>query len=333
MTNLVSLKFYGPPYSNDLCDDFISTFKNSLQQSSIEEVSLYLVCDFPFSVLDNGKNIKKLTLSDCTAMAEPVSSSGPPNQSLETLIICGDYDLDLISWATRRATHLTSLELHFVDDHDWTAFPELLSACSNSLTKLHLDVGNHCTLYLSIGFSHTYRLIGQSIYSFQHHSESHFLKDIPFSHYQIEGWIDDNQKFPFTLSALTCLKNLSIFANVHSYMVGPTVTGIHCALPAIVRLAKTAPSIQDVALSFNPRKSSDIASLGRLDWSPLDLLRSKFAGIRPRIDLCIDREAIGYMNSPRSILEALAENEALIDLMNRDVVNLKLEHPDGAGRF
>jgi hypothetical protein len=84
-----------------------------------------------------------------------------------------------------------------------------------------------------------------------------------------------------------CLKELSIFA--------PAATNsdraIHCALPSIIRLIKTAPSIPDVELHFHRYELSRIynTDVRPLELSPLlDRLRSDFAGlICPRIDLHI----------------------------------------------
>jgi hypothetical protein len=161
MANLISLTLCETPCSHDMYQDFLSTY---LQQSAIEAVSLYHFYDCPLSVLDSCKSIKKLTLSDVTAMDE---SSGSPHQ-LETLKISGDHNQDLLYWAMRRVTHLTSLELRDLpDDYDWNAFSELLTACSNSLRRLHLGIGNQGMQCPSICFSHIYTCpVGQSTYSY-----------------------------------------------------------------------------------------------------------------------------------------------------------------------
>jgi hypothetical protein len=146
MVNLISLKLTEKPCSDDRYNDFLSAFRTSLQQSPIEDIFLERFSDFPLSVLDNVKNIKKLTLSDCTARkkGEPISIS-IPHHSLETLIIVGNHNPDLLFWTTCRATSLTMLQLRDVcTDYDWTAFHELLNACSNSLIRLHFDIAEHC---------------------------------------------------------------------------------------------------------------------------------------------------------------------------------------------
>jgi len=177
MANLISLTLCEIPCSHDMYEDFLSTFRTCLQQSTIEAVCLYRFYDFPLSVLDSCKSLKKLTLSDCTAM--PDDRSGSPHQSLETLRICGDHNSDLLFWTMGRVTHLTSLELRNVmDDYDWTTFSELLTACSNSLKRLQLGVGSQCMRYPSICFqvSHIYICpVVQSTYSYcaRYHGESH----------------------------------------------------------------------------------------------------------------------------------------------------------------
>jgi hypothetical protein len=99
---------------------------------------------------------------------------------------------------------------------------------------------------------------------------------------------------------------------------------IESSLPAIIRLIKTAPSIQHVILSIY-NAVWGIAVIGRLDWSPLRHLQSDFSGVRPpRIDIYVSGEGMRCSISNESILESLAENEVLTDLVNRGVVTLKL---------
>ena len=152
MANLSSLRIIRLPFlfTNDV---FIPMFTTCLQQSSIEQLYLSHLYVFPLSVLSFGKNIKKLVLSDCTAKAESISSS-PEGLSLETLILSGNHNQDLHIWANRRVTRLKSLGLRELSlDLDWTAFPDLLTACSNSLTTLHLDIEPNCKRSNSLSWS------------------------------------------------------------------------------------------------------------------------------------------------------------------------------------
>ena len=65
---------------------------------------------------------------------------------LETLVLSGYCNADIHRWAMRWVTRLTTLELRITTlDLDWMAFPELLVACSNSLTRLHLDIIGYST--------------------------------------------------------------------------------------------------------------------------------------------------------------------------------------------
>lgn len=164
MANLMSLRIIGIPCSFGQYEEFISTFTNCLQSSSIEQLDLTYLYDFPLSVLDNGKNIKKLTLFDCTAKEEPISSS-PSSSSLETLILSGKPNPDVHVWAIHRVTRLTSLGLRG-PDLDWTGVPGLLTACSNSLTTLHLGIWHDCMRYpfvsitfIDIYISHRFKYI------------------------------------------------------------------------------------------------------------------------------------------------------------------------------
>ena len=137
-------------------------------------------------------------------------------------------------------------------------------------------------------------------------------------------WIGDNLEFPFTLSRHKSLKHLSISALVFSSEF-ETERRTYFALPAITRLIKTTPSIRDIILRLH-WMDPDIISFGRLDWSPLVQLHSDFSGICPRIHLRISVNSRG----PDTILDALAENDALMGLVKRDVVVLKplAEGPD-----
>lgn len=167
MPNLMSLSLYG---MLDICEDSVSTFRNCFQQSSIEQLHLQNCHGFPFSVLDNAKSIKKLTLSHCSAIEEPLSEATLP---IETLKISGTHNQRLLLWTSRRVTKLHTLELRAM----WESkCPQLLGACSNSLRMLHLDVMNHCMWYTSIKFSdlHLAACIGRDIYFYDvaHRGES-----------------------------------------------------------------------------------------------------------------------------------------------------------------
>jgi len=141
MTNLISLTIHDPYQT----EGFISTLRNCLPQSPFQQLCLSNLYGFPFSILDDAKNIKQLTLYNCRASDEPISTSPPSQLSLETLVLVGRFDPGLHRWAMRWVTRLTTLELRDLPlDLDRTAFPQLLEACSNSLTRLYLDIGDYC---------------------------------------------------------------------------------------------------------------------------------------------------------------------------------------------
>jgi len=144
MTNLVSLSIHDsrPYYERD---EFFPPFRICIQQSSFQELHLFNFKDLPLSILDDARNIKQLTLHNCIVEDEQISSSTPSSQlSLETFTLSKHYNPYTIHrWAMRWVTRLTSLELHGLQlELDWTIFPELLTACSNSLTGLHLDMSD-----------------------------------------------------------------------------------------------------------------------------------------------------------------------------------------------
>jgi len=79
-------------------------------------------------------------LSNCFMEDKPISGSPSSQLCLETLVLSVYFNPGLHPWATRWVTRLTTLELHdLLLLFDWTAFSELLVACSNSLSSLHLD--------------------------------------------------------------------------------------------------------------------------------------------------------------------------------------------------
>jgi len=128
-----------------------------------------------------------------------------------------------------------------------------------------------------------------------------------------------------TLSVLLHLKEFSISA-----LVTTTATESEWALPEIIRLVNTAPAVQDVFLQFHCHVSDSITSLGRLNWSLLDDLQSNYTGKRPRIDLCVTGEGtLGPTFSSESILDALAESEALMNLVKQGQVILRSERTWG----
>ena len=140
MTNLVSLKI-GDLYLFGQRLEFFSALRICFQQSSLQKLYLSHNFRFPFSVLDDAKYIKLLTLHNCSVKDEQISNPPSSQLSLETLALSKYHNPYIHRWAMRRVTRLTSLELHgILLELDWAIFPELLAACSNSLTGLHLDM-------------------------------------------------------------------------------------------------------------------------------------------------------------------------------------------------
>ena len=92
---------------------------------------------------------------------------------------------------------------------------------------------------------------------------------------------------------------------------------------------KTAPAIQDIFLHLHWVDTYS-SSLGQLGWSSL---QSDFPGVRPRIDLIISGDTNGHSISPEDILKVLTKNEALMDLVKREVVTLKAERNKPLGDY
>jgi len=105
------------------------------------------------------------------------------------------------------------------------------------------------------------------------------------------------------LCALMHLKILSISSQI---------TGNNWALPEIIQIVNSAPAVPDVVLWFYCH-DSNISFLAQLDWS--------FTGKRPRINLFVTSEDRKH----EDILDALAANEALMDLVKCGLVVLRSE--------
>jgi hypothetical protein len=99
---------------------------------------------------------------------------------------------------------------------------------------------------------------------------------------------------------------------------------IRCALPAIIQLIKTAPSVQRVILSVD-FTVTEIALADQLDWSPLTHLESFSPSIH--IDLYVKGVEMYWPESDESIFPTF---DVLIDLVKRDMVTLKSGSTDYA---
>jgi len=98
------------------------------------------------------------------------------------------------------------------------------------------------------------------------------------------------------------------------------------ALPEIIRVVNTAPAIPDVVLRFECHVSNSITFLAQLDWF---LLVRLLTGKRPHINICVTDKG----RTPEDILDALAVNEALMDLVKGGLVILRSERPVSESHF
>jgi hypothetical protein len=142
MVNLFSFCFYGGTLLSSNSGNqrsyevFISTLRYSLQQSSIKQFCHHRLVCFP-TVAQGG-----------------ITEESPSNprwvQSLEeSLVITGLYNQEVLFWATHQGPHLMSLRNTSMLT-DLSTFSELLTACSNSLTSLHINLGSYCMKCLSL---------------------------------------------------------------------------------------------------------------------------------------------------------------------------------------
>jgi len=118
----------------------------------------------------------------------------------------------------------------------------------------------------------------------------------------------------YILSILMCLERLSITT---------LVTESEWAFPEIIRAVNTSPVLQNVVLRLRCVPDS-ITHIAQLNWSLLDHLKINSTGKCPRIDLCVTgrHSLLGTRFCPEGILDALAKNEALMDLVKQGLVVL-----------
>src|SRR5260221_948771 len=116
---------------------------------------------------------------------------------------------------------------------------------------------------------------------------------------------------------------LPILIRLERFSISALVTESEWTLPEIIQVVNTSPVLQNLVLRFHCVLDT-IANLARLDWSLLDHLKSNFTGKRPHIALCVTGKdtIFGTTFCPEGILDALAKNEALMDLVKRGLVVL-----------
>jgi len=156
MTLLKKVKLHGGRRWKRVPDLFRQAFLDCIHSSSLEDVYISGLSDFPLSALDN---VKRLTLcyywreDECVPTKPDDSVTHPDKFQLESLCL-KDFDCDslqkVIAWVPSRT--LRSLEISGYT-FPYEGFTLLLDNCSNSLTHLQLDLGSHCASCLSIEFN------------------------------------------------------------------------------------------------------------------------------------------------------------------------------------
>ena len=154
MTLLKKVKLHGGRRWEWVPDHFRQAFLDCIHSSSLEDVSISGLPDFPLSALDN---VKRLTLCDWWEDEykpdDSVAHRDHDKFQLESLCLT-DFDCDslqkVIAWVP--PCTLRSLEISG-DTFPYEGLAPLLDNCSNSLTDLQLDLGSHCASCLSVEFN------------------------------------------------------------------------------------------------------------------------------------------------------------------------------------
>ena len=125
-----------------LREDFHVAFTRRIQLSSVTQVRLHGIFDFPLSVLDKCINVKSLSLDG--RHWDSGDPSTLPCLPLESLQINhhAHHLTRIISWA--KFNRIRSLNYRSVDPMSFRVLPQLLQVCSDSLVDLELDLQTHC---------------------------------------------------------------------------------------------------------------------------------------------------------------------------------------------
>jgi hypothetical protein len=118
--------------------DFRAAIEDRLNLPTLQELHLVGSEDFPFSLLNNCKKIKNLSLSGTFPDEGQVCASTLPQ--LRSLTLSSDsVSSSLLSWLELHSTELTSLKctLSHVE-----VMSRLLGVCSGTLIELDIDVAN-----------------------------------------------------------------------------------------------------------------------------------------------------------------------------------------------
>lgn len=123
----------------DLRESFRIAFINCLQLPSLTDVKLSFLKNFPLSILDLSRSLKRLSLSGTFDYSSGSSQVYP---SLDSLLLNGCLSMDaIISWLRSRS--LLSLEY----ESDFRPLSRLLEVSADSLTTLKIHVPHECMFH------------------------------------------------------------------------------------------------------------------------------------------------------------------------------------------
>ena len=157
MTLLKKVKLYDGGRWQNIPDHFRQAFLDCIHLSSVEDVSIGRLSDFPLSALNN---VKRLTLCEWqddeyvpdTTMDDSVAHKF----QLESLSL-KDFEHGSLQKVITWVPTCTLRSLHISVDPDYYTdtlpYQGLLDNCSNSLTDLQLSLGWMCASCLSSEFN------------------------------------------------------------------------------------------------------------------------------------------------------------------------------------
>lgn len=122
-------------------DAFRTALEDRLHLSTVEEVHIRGVRDFPLSLFDNCNNLKKLVLSAPFTRCFYDSVSTLPK--LQSLAVSTDFiDPPYLTWIKLHINELRSLKCMLQLSSGQNPLPMLLEGCSQTLNKLDICLGH-----------------------------------------------------------------------------------------------------------------------------------------------------------------------------------------------
>lgn len=269
-----------------LVEELRRAFLECLRLPSIKEVSVRGLYGFPLSALHDCSGLKYLLIEgECSHLDATSNRLFPPLESL-SVYNCSTLTR-FVAWAKLGA--LRSLEFQGTSQQYFDKLPELLEACSGTLTSLVLGLHNSCKYCLNIAF------LWAVIQCLSVHTE--------------------HNPFPVNLSSLPLLEELTIRASVYT----DQLRIYSSSLPRIAHLLLTpgpTPTLKYLTfyLDFDVRRTFYLSAI---DWTPLVLVIVICIQTLHRVEVRVTNKKYIENIPSANILSSLEDHKTLTDLVER----------------